>query len=401
MVTAHRNLRTGRSLWQHMRAPRVPHAPLTRNIETDVLIVGAGITGAMIGEELSRARRDAVVVDRRGPAQGSTAASTALVQYEIDTPLVELKRRIGERNAIRAWRRSRLAVTSLQARLRALGIDTESRDALYLAGNRLNARGLKDECKLRRMTGLETEFLGRAALRERFGIARSAALLGFDNFTINPRAAAAQLLDSASAADVRLFAPVEVTDIEMGKRAMVARTRDGPTIRCRMLVLATGYEFPKLVPLRGHRITSTWAIATKPQRARLWPEECLIWEAADPYLYIRTTPDARVICGGEDAPFLGAAERDALISRKVARIRHKLGRLFPRLDTTPEFAWTASFGVTSTGLPSIGPIPGHRNCWASLGYGGNGITYSRIASELVRTGLTGGTDPDADLFAFR
>jgi len=199
---------------------------------------------------------------------------------------------------------------------------------------------------------------------------------------------------------VRLFAPVEVTDIEMGKRAMVASMRDGPTIRCRALVLATGYEFPKLVPLRGHRITSTWAIATKPQRARLWPEECLIWEAADPYLYIRTTPDARVICGGEDAPFLHAAERDALISRKVARIRHKLGTLFPRLDTTPEFAWTASFGVTSTAA-EYRPDSRPQELLGSLGYGGNGITYSRIAAELVRSGLSGGTDPDADLFAFR
>jgi hypothetical protein len=34
------------------------------------------------------------------------------------------------------------------------------------------------------------------------------------------------------------------------------------------------------------------------------PSECCIWEAADPYLYIRTTPEGPVICGGgEDAEF--------------------------------------------------------------------------------------------------
>ncbi len=401
MVTTHKKLRTGQSLWQHLRAPRIPYARLTRDLKTDVLIVGGGITGAMVAEELSREGFAAVIVDRRKPTQGSTAASTALVQYEIDTPLTELRRKIGEADAVRAWRRSRLAVASLHAQFRALGIEAAARDTLYLAGNRLNASGLAQEQRLRRMAGLETEFLDRAALKTRFRISRSAALLGFDNLTINPRAAAAQFLKHASARGARLYSPVEITEIDAGKRSIVARTHDGPVIRCRILVFASGYEFPKMVPLKGHRIASTWALATKPQPHRLWPEECMIWEAAEPYLYMRTTDEGRVVCGGEDAPFSDAEKRDALIPTKIARIRRKLHKLFPRLDTTPEFAWASSFGETSTGLPSIGPIPGHKNCWAALGYGGNGITYSRIAAELIRTALTGESDPDADLFAFR
>ena len=88
MVTRKRKLRTDGSLWQHLRAPRVPYRRLTRNLQTDVLIVGAGITGAMIGETLAEAGLAVVVVDRRVPATGSTIASTALVQYEIDTPLL-------------------------------------------------------------------------------------------------------------------------------------------------------------------------------------------------------------------------------------------------------------------------------------------------------------------------
>ena len=35
-----------------------------------------------------------------------------------------------------------------------------------------------------------------------------------------------------------------------------------------------------------------------------------------------------------------------------------------------------------------------------MGYGGNGITFSRIAAELVRSELTGVRDADAALFAF-
>ena len=52
-ATKEKDLRTGQPVWEHYPAPRVPHRRLTRNIETDVLIIGAGITGAMIGEALA------------------------------------------------------------------------------------------------------------------------------------------------------------------------------------------------------------------------------------------------------------------------------------------------------------------------------------------------------------
>ena len=90
-----------------------------------------------------------------------------------------------------------------------------------------------------------------------------------------------------------------------------------------------------------------------------------------------------------------------MMERKVARLQAKIGKLFPKLDTEAEFAWTASFGESATGLPTIGEIPGRRHCWAALGYGGNGITYSRIAAEIIRSALTGEPDCDADLYGFK
>jgi glycine/D-amino acid oxidase-like deaminating enzyme len=400
MVTRKTKLRTDGSLWQHIRAPGVPYSALTRGIQTDVLIVGGRITGAMLAEALAASGLEVAVVDRRAPTMGSTVASTALVQYEIDTPLLELTKKIGKGDAVRAWRRSRLAVTSLHAFFRERAIDAQPRDSLYLAGNRLGARDLQREGELRRTAGIETQFLPRAQLRERFGIDRSGALIGFDNLTINPRAAAVQLLVRASELGARLYAPVDIVDIAHRRGRVIATSRDGKSITCRHLILASGYEFPEMVPMRGHRITTTWAFATKPQPRKLWPEECLIWESAEPYLYIRTTPDGRVICGGEDAKQRKNDAGERLLDAKVARLQRKLGKLCPGLDTTAEFAWSASFGETSTGLPTIGAVPGHRNCWAALGYGGNGITYSRIAAEVLRAALTGEDDPDADLYAF-
>jgi glycine/D-amino acid oxidase-like deaminating enzyme len=401
VVTRPKDLRTGRSIWQQHRAPPLPHRPLQRNVETDVLVIGAGITGAMVADALRDSDLSVVVVDRRGPAKGSTTASTALVQYAIDTPLIHLARKIGKRDAERAWRRSRLAVDALAARLRELGVaDVVSRDSLYLAGNVLDRDALEREHDVRRAAGLASRFLDRKALRERFGIARSAALLGYGNLAIDPKKATLALLNAAAAANTRIFCPVDIVGIDARRSGVIATAANGRQIHCRHLVFATGYEVPKRVPRKGHQIISTWAIATVRQPRRLWPEQCMIWEASEPYLYLRTSPDGRIICGGEDEDFSDEAARDALLTRKTATLRRKLARLIRGADTTAEFAWTGSFGSSATGLPRIGQIPGMPCCWAALGYGGNGTTYSRIAADIIANALAGRRDADADLYCF-
>jgi len=104
MITRKRKLRTEGTLWQHIRAPAAPYRALTRDTSADVLIVGAGITGAMIADAVAESGLETVVVDRRRPTLGSTLASTALVSYEIDMPLGDLQRRIGKRDATKVRR---------------------------------------------------------------------------------------------------------------------------------------------------------------------------------------------------------------------------------------------------------------------------------------------------------
>ena len=133
----------------------------------------------------------------------------------------------------------------------------------------------------------------------------------------------------------------------------------------------------------------------------MWPDRCLIWEAADPYLYVRTAQGGRVICGGEDETFSDTAARDALLSEKTRRLEARLAALFPHIDARADYAWCGTFGLSDTGMPSIGPVPGMRNCYAVLGYGGNGITFSALAAQLLRNQIAGRGDPDAGLFAFR
>ncbi len=403
MVSTPRDLRTGRSVWEGRRVARVRHGQLHSDLTTDVLIIGAGITGAMIADRLAQSGLKVTVVDRRDdPVKGSTVASTALVQYEIDTPLCMLSRKIGKANAMRAWRRSRLAVEAVAARLSELKVqDVTRRDGLYLAGNTLDAAGLEREHAARREAGLPDRLLSRKELKQRFGLSRSAALLAYGNLVIDPRKAAHAMLAAAIQNGARVFAPVDIDDIECHARSATAITDRGHAIRCRTLVMATGYEFPKFVPARGHKIISTYAIATVKQPKRLWPGQCTIWEASEPYLYLRTTPEGRIICGGEDEDFVDEKKRDRLLARKTRTLQNKLQKLLPGVSTEIDFAWCGSFGQSSTGLPIIGAIPKMPHCFAALGYGGNGITYSRIAADVIASAVSERPDCDADLYDFK
>src|SRR5690606_24637628 len=77
--------------------------PLKTNLKTEVAIIGSGITGSLVAHELCNAGIECAVFDKRTIATGSTAASTAQLQYEIDVPLSEMVKKVGEDFAVKAY----------------------------------------------------------------------------------------------------------------------------------------------------------------------------------------------------------------------------------------------------------------------------------------------------------
>ena len=105
------------------------------NLKCDALVVGAGITGSLVAERLTRQGLDVVIMDRELPGCGSTAASTSMLLWEIDQPLVQLSEAYGFERAARAYRSSLDAVAGLKSLVGELGITCDMRDknSLYLA----------------------------------------------------------------------------------------------------------------------------------------------------------------------------------------------------------------------------------------------------------------------------
>ena len=399
-ATLKRDLRTGKSLWADSRGLGVPTRPLTEAISVDVAVVGAGISGAFMVHELSK-DRSVAVLDRRAPLTGSTMASTALLQWEIDLPLTVLSDRIGAAKAKRAYLRSRAAVEALKTIVAEERIvcGLHDKSSLYLAGDTYGHRALEAEAEARAAIGLDSRYLGPADLRERFGVERTGAVVSSGSASGDPARRAGGLLRRAEGRGAKVWSKVEVLEAISDPDGVTLLTDTGHAVRAKAVVFCCGYEFPKAVPTPGAKIISTWAMASKPrQRCPAWLRDMLVWEASDPYLYFRMGGDGRLIVGGEDEASPTAHEDRAKLKRKCETIAGKLKRLLPEVEFEIDYSWAGAFGESSTGLPSIGRVPGMDHAWAVMGFGGNGITYSVIASQIVSTEVRGGSDPDADLY---
>src|ERR1700741_4187354 len=83
---------------------------LSDNISVDVAVIGAGISGALAAYYLRNTGLKIAVLERRHVGIGSTAASTAFLQYEIDTPITELSNYVGETDAVKSYQLCRDAI---------------------------------------------------------------------------------------------------------------------------------------------------------------------------------------------------------------------------------------------------------------------------------------------------
>lgn len=148
-------------MWLAERPPSLAARKTPRHTTYDVVIVGSGISGALTAWHVCNGKRRVLLIDRRPPVTGSTPASTAMVQYEIGTPLHRLANMIGETRARRAWQSSAQAVTRLGEIVRAENIACgyAPKPALYLAGDEFGFRALQNEQAAPEAAGLTSRYL--------------------------------------------------------------------------------------------------------------------------------------------------------------------------------------------------------------------------------------------------
>lgn len=397
------NLTSSHPFWSVNNGLPADYPSLQRDVSCDAVVIGGGITGALAAIHLVEAGVKTLLIDKRDIGTGSTSASTALLQYEIDVPLRELIKKVGPVAASRSYQLCREAIGKLERLAARLKINCgfERKPSLFLARHKSEIPDLREEFQLRRKMGIELEFFDAAAIQKRFSFTRPAALFSKDGGQVDPHRLTHGLLAAGQCAGLEVCDRTEMAEMEQTRRGVRITTKNGFQITARRAVIAAGFEAKELLRGEAGTLKSTYALISEPlPKMSGWHKQCLIWESGSPYLYLRTTIEGRVIVGGEDEDFVNAKRRDALISEKTRALVKKFGRLFPDQPLEVAYAWAGTFGETKDGLAYIGIHPRFPHACFALGYGGNGITFSLIAAEIIRDGLLGKKNPNAHIFRF-
>jgi glycine/D-amino acid oxidase-like deaminating enzyme len=399
------DLKSGYPYWAMKNGLMHAFPRLERDERCDVAIVGGGITAALIADELSRHGHDVVVLEQRDVGWGSTAASTALLQYEIDTHLVDLCEQHGEAAGLLAYRGCAEAIEQLREVASPFrDVDFARQRSLYYASNRWQLRSVRDEYACRAEAGFEVDWLDSGDIEARFGFTAPGAILSDCAARVDPYRLAYRLLMRLQRAGGRVFDRTRVVDCKATSRGVTLTAEDGAVVRAKHLVVAAGYASQAWLPKPVARNRSSYAFITDPLDAdSLGPlADTMVWESARPYLYLRSTGDGRLLVGGEDDAVDIPARRDRRVEKKQGRLQAKLAKLYPDLEYTPAFAWAGTFAETRDGLPYFGahPATGPRLLFA-MAYGGNGISYSMIGARLLRAVIERRKHPLAELFSFR
>lgn len=396
------DLRSGYAFWPIQDGLIATYPPLKEDITCEVAIIGGGITGALLAYYLGEAGLDTVVIEKRDIATGSTAASTALLQYEVDTHLIDLINKVGRPRAERSYRLCHDAILTLEALVQKLAIPCsfERKQSLYLASQSQDVTTLQYECAARQAIGIEVDFLSQADLKRQCGLDAPAALLSHTAAQTNTYRLTHALLQAAP--HVRVYDRTTVTAYTHAADQVQLHTDRGATIQARYIVFAAGYETQQYLRDQVTTFHSTYALITEPvEHFAAWQaSQYVLWETARPYFYLRTTPDGRVIMGGEDDDTDDPVLRVQHLPHKTAALVNRFQQLFPQIEIEVAYTWAGTFGETADGLAYIGPHRDFPRAYFALGYGGNGITYSVIAAEIIRDLLLGHHNPDAEVFSF-
>jgi glycine/D-amino acid oxidase-like deaminating enzyme len=361
---------------------------LTQDIQCDVAVVGAGVSGALVAAHLADKGVDVVVLDAGQPGAGSTAACTALIQYELDEPLINIAEKVSSEHATSAYQTTSASLQWIKEFVDMLDDDSGlmKRPTLLLARRRRDKSSMQKEVAARQQAGIDCTWLNADALQAQFNIDRPGAILSPLSYEIDPYRLTLAALRYAVTRGCRVFAPAFVCDYHFRENDVMLRTSHGIHVQAKQIVIATGYETPEIFRMGRGTLLSTWAVRSEPVNAdAVWPQRQLMWEWGQAYLYARLMPDNRIIYGGGDEHFTEPNKRDAIITKKTTALTKQMSELI-NTQVMPECQWAGTFAQTEDGMPYIGPHLQSPHTYLALGYGGNGVTFSLIAARII-TGL--------------
>lgn len=397
-------LRSNEPFWMIKNGIINAYPSLRQNVETEILIVGAGITGSLIAHQCIADGNKVLIIDRREIGNGSTSATTSMLQYEIDVPLYKLMEIIGEVEAVKNYYACYNSIDILESISKEInsGCGFEKKESLFFAAFKKDVGWLKKEFEARKKHNFPVQWMEPESIKKRYGIHNShGGILSKQGGNIDAFRLTHDLLAYNVKKGLEVFDKTDIDKVAYNANGVVVQTNSGCNIKAKKLIYCNGFESTEIIKEKFVDLLSTYAMVgeqLEDDQRKL--NDTLFWNTANPYIYMRTTDDNRLLIGGGDVEYVDASKRDALIGAKVKALNKYLDKILPDYDFVTDFAWAGTFGETKDGLPYIGEHPDFNSTYFVLGFGGNGITFSVIGMEIISDLLKNKKNELAEYYRF-
>lgn len=396
-------LRTFESFWLVKNGLLYSYPSLQHDVDTQIVVVGGGITGALVSHALVEKGYQVVLLDKRDIAQGSSSATTSMLQYEIDVPLVDLAGMIGEEGAAACYQAGVQAINDLEDLVAKNNIDCgfQRKESLYMAHSKLSGRLLHQEYTMRKQHGLAVDWLEASEVKEIYGLRCFGGIVSRSGASVDAYKLAHELIQLNARRGMKVYDQTEIGKFILDTERPSLQIKEGCTVTCDKVIFCTGFEATEMLREPVAKLFYTYACVSETGikiSDRL--NNTLVWDTEKPYLYMRSTDDGRLLVGGEDSTNNVSFFQQKIKERKSVKLVKKLERILPGIKFITDFNWGGTFGTTKDGLPYIGASPEYENAFFVLGFGGNGITFSVQAMTIIPSLMEGGQPPLAKYYAF-
>lgn len=391
----------GKPLFTYINKDKKQYPYLTENIETDVCIIGGGVTGSIASYYFSKSNIKNVILEKKRIAHLSTSVTTSLLQYELDDNLSDLTEVTTLEKALKSYKLDIKGLNEIEDFINKYGnkCDYKKRDTLLYTSKKDEINSIKIEYDLRKENGLEVEYIDEDSNKYSFDI-KAGIIAKNGGAELDPYKYTNQLLEVSCSMEAKVYENTEVVDLIYHEDYVEVITEYGYKVKAKKVIVATGYNTKLFTDRNFATKTTTFNVVTKPvSNFDGWEDRILIRDNYDPYNYLRTTVDNRLIIGGEDVDFIPDIFNEELANKKYDILENRLKSMFKYIkDIEIEFKYCGTFGSTPDNLGFVGSDKKHKNLWYLLGYGANGIIFAILGAMMLIELYHGKENEDMKLF---
>jgi glycine/D-amino acid oxidase-like deaminating enzyme len=387
---------TATGWWLEETGGTEPLAPLSRDLEADVVVLGGGYTGMWTAWHLLSAEPGVKVILLEGGVCGhGPSGRNGGFCESLWHSGVSLRERFGDTAARELMDASRDTVQAIGDWCRDQEVDAWFRQSGYMSVSTAPLQDGRRDGAVEAAAALgapeRVVALDEAAVRARCAspVFRAGVLIP-DDATVQPARLALGLRQRIIERGALVFERSRVRSLQARPGGVVATTDRG-TVRARAAVLAIGPGVRAMRQLSSRlTVTSSHIVLTEPVQDVIdelgWHGGEAITDARTLVHYFRTTRDGRIVFGwgggrvAYGARVNGRTELDAGVAESV--YQHLL-RIFPMLrGRRITHAWGGPIDVSPSHIPQVGTLPGAPVHYA-FGYTGNGVGPSHMAARAL------------------